>query len=233
MNQFEILARLYDLLGKCEISELEMAARTDGLSPSIRRCLKTLRDAKCVGENSHSRLSPSDKSEKKDVAASRKKSAEVETRRTNGYEKRVAELMFHKDLFKTNKELAKYLNDLGFDVKFDEKDGRRRMHSKLLRSLSAVNALSKHYAELSAQVHAASGTLPRLTLAEPFDKVDQEQLSRFRKSQKAVFANGALLIAATKPKRLGKLGANERSWFDWLIGNRDSRRLRGGPFGLV
>ncbi len=99
-------------------------------------------------------------------------------------------------------------------------------------AVSAVNALSKHYAELSAQVHAASGTLPRLTLAEPFDKVDQEQLSRFRKSQKAVFANGALLVAALKPKRLGKLGANERSWFDWLIGKRDSRRLRGGPFGL-
>ena len=166
MNQFEILARVYDLLGKCEISELEMAARTDGLSPSIRRCLKTLRDAKRAGENSHSRLSPPDKSEKKDAAASRKKSADVETRRTNGYEKRVAELMFHKDLFKTNKELARYLNDLGFDVKFDEKDGRRRMHSKLLRSLSRLSP-----EERSEKLSSLFGVLPKSETVRWFDVI--------------------------------------------------------------
>jgi hypothetical protein len=85
--------------------------------------------------------------------------------------------------------------------------------------------------KLNAAVHA--GQLARGAVkAPPYDDLSETKLRSFAKLQRSTFAGCVLLLAAYRRDRFDKLNAGARAYFDWLIGTKLRKEVRGGPFGL-
>ena len=55
----------------------------------------------------------------------------------------------------------------------------------------------------------------------------------FNRTQKAVFSNSCILIAAFNRKQFDKLPPMHRAYFDWLVGTKLKKNIRAGAFGIT
>lgn len=98
--------------------------------------------------------------------------------------------------------------------------------------LTAIGRLRQLLEELNAVVHP--GTLAcSKGKNPPIDDVSEKELRAFGKTQKAVFANACILLAAFNRRRFDKMTPMHRAFFDWLVGPKTSKTIRSGEFGLV
>lgn len=96
----------------------------------------------------------------------------------------------------------------------------------------AVSTLRSAYHDLSLDIHAAKGAMSS-SLVLAFDRYDNKIGERLRKLHKRVLRSVAILLAANEPRRMNHLSTMERGWFDWLVGTKDAKKIRGSDFGLV
>lgn len=97
--------------------------------------------------------------------------------------------------------------------------------------IQCVDALKQASHGLNRAIHA--GELAKSRSGVPVvDTVSDRDLRDFGRIQRQVFSNACVLLAAYKRSRFDQLSAAARAHFDWLLGPKMRRRLRGGPFGL-
>lgn len=109
------------------------------------------------------------------------------------------------------------------------KERLRSEPSKL--AVSAVESLRKNQSILNADVHPGKLTRAK-TRIPPLEKDLPAVLKQFGALQKSVFSQSCILIAAVNRNRFNNLQASERAHFDWLVGSKAKKLIRGGPFGL-
>lgn len=94
--------------------------------------------------------------------------------------------------------------------------------------------LSTAYSNLSQDVHAGTGAVHSSgSLALAQDKYDGRIATKLRNDVEAVLGNAVRAIACANPPLLCGLDGIDRSWFDWLIGKDDAKKIRGGAFGVT
>lgn len=166
MNTFEILARVFDLLGACTSEELDAAANAVNISPAVQACLHSLAEAKREIElRAHPPASSGNAGGRRNRVSSHTGKRE-KTRQANAYERKVERLMLTDGVFNTNRKLADHLNSVELGVSFHEKDGRKRMHAKLLRSLSNLSPKDR-----SKKITSLFRVLPKSETAGWFDVI--------------------------------------------------------------
>jgi hypothetical protein len=85
---------------------------------------------------------------------------------------------------------------------------------------------------LNAASHA--GQLARGSVrTAPHDDLSEPTLREFARIQRSTFASCTILLAAYRRRKFDRLNAISRAYFDWLIGSRLKKEVRGGPFGLA
>jgi len=95
----------------------------------------------------------------------------------------------------------------------------------------AVEQLRKDQGVLNADVHPASAVGPGTTKF-PLDAIGEDELSELNAVQRSVFGSACVLLAARHTSRFNGLPAMHRAHFDWLVGSKVAKEIRGGPFGL-
>lgn len=125
MTQLEIIAKMYELLSRCNRQNIEAAARSPGILPEFRRSLEYL-------AKTHELLSEASVKHPKRAPSPRKGLHLV-------YEPAVVAAVMNTQRFPSNEHLAAFLNKLGIGVSFNKKDGRKRMCGKLCRRLELVS----------------------------------------------------------------------------------------------
>lgn len=99
-------------------------------------------------------------------------------------------------------------------------------------AVKAGRDLEQVLRKLNAAVHA--GQLARGAIRmPPYDELSEPTLRAFAKTQRSTFAGCVLLLAAYRRRKFDSLNAVRRAHFDWLVGAKLRREVRGGPFGLM
>lgn len=94
---------------------------------------------------------------------------------------------------------------------------------------SANADLSKAYTALSFHVHATSALRPS-GFSGVLEGQDTVEESAAQKLLREILSSGCIVAAAVKPSKVSTLSAVERGWFDWLVGNGRSMKIRAGDF---
>ena len=95
----------------------------------------------------------------------------------------------------------------------------------------AISSLKQFSSELNAAVHPGDIAISTRKIP-PVDDISEKMLMNFNKTQKAVFSNSCILIAAINRKKFNNLPPMHRSYFDWLVGTKLRKNIRAGAFGL-
>lgn len=142
MNSFEILARIYDLLGSSTIDELLATAKIKDISPTIKESLHLLAKEK---EGNEKKININNMKRSKSNATLIKKiedngsNSDIPTDR----EKKIEQLITSKDFFTNNDELTDYLNKSNLGISFNINDGRPRMLKKVIKRISDLSPSEK------------------------------------------------------------------------------------------
>lgn len=96
----------------------------------------------------------------------------------------------------------------------------------------AISSLKQISSELNAAVHPGDIAISTQKIP-PVDDISEQMLMNFNKTQKTVFSNSCILIAAFNRKQFGKLPPMHRAYFDWLVGTKLKKNIRAGAFGLA
>jgi hypothetical protein len=95
----------------------------------------------------------------------------------------------------------------------------------------ALEALTTDYGNASAYVHASlavpTGVFPELL------ETTERETSKLAKAARRAFASGVIVVSAARREAFDHLPPMTRGWFDWVIGERASKTLKSGPFGLA
>lgn len=95
----------------------------------------------------------------------------------------------------------------------------------------AVDQLRKEQSILNADVHP-TGIVGHGITKFPLDAIGEVELKSLNNTQRSVFGNACILLAARHMPQFNRLGAMHRAHFDWLIGSKTAKEIRSGPFGL-
>jgi hypothetical protein len=96
----------------------------------------------------------------------------------------------------------------------------------------AISSLKNISSELNAVVHPGNIAISRKKIP-PVDDISEQMLMNFTRTQKAVFSNSCILIAAFNRKQFNNLPPMHRSYFDWLVGAKLKKTIRAGAFGIT
>lgn len=95
----------------------------------------------------------------------------------------------------------------------------------------AVDQLRKDQSILNADVHP-TGIVGHGITKFPLDTIGEVELKNLNVIQRSVFSSACIVLAARHTPRFNSIGAMHRAHFDWLVGSKTSKEIRGGPFGL-
>lgn len=157
MKDLEILARLYDFLATWPSADFARICHSAHVEPEVRACLRALADAR--------------RSLEKRYSASGTSSARNRMSDEPPYERRIRELVLNRKYHHTTEELTRHLNSIGLlSIKFNKRDGRKRMSDKLLRNLKKLSSKDRH--ECLTRLFAA---LPKSETSEWFEAIRGER----------------------------------------------------------
>lgn len=97
--------------------------------------------------------------------------------------------------------------------------------------IRAVEAIKQASYDLNASVHAGHAARA-IAGTPPYEDVSDATLRKFSRTQRQVFANCCLLLAAYQRPQFERLNAAARAHFDWLVGSKLRKEVRQGGFGL-
>ena len=96
------------------------------------------------------------------------------------------------------------------------------------KSIQKLRAIKE---ELNATVHP-SYIAKSQSRIPPVDSVSDTSLKEFIRTQRCVFSQASILLAAFNRKKFDLFQPIYRAHFDWLVGPATRKRIRKGPFGL-
>ena len=98
-------------------------------------------------------------------------------------------------------------------------------------SQKAIQKLQAIKEELNATVHPSYIAKSRSRIP-PVDSVSDTLLKEFVRTQRCVFSQASILLAAFNRKKFDLFQPIYRAHFDWLVGSTTRKKIRKGPFGL-
>ena len=94
----------------------------------------------------------------------------------------------------------------------------------------SIDSYLRLYKEMSTDIHVTKDASLNLKITDAIEMPKPAVLKDFREKQRAAYKAGLVTALAVNPKKLNKLTAIERSWFNWLLGATDAKAILGGAF---
>lgn len=91
--------------------------------------------------------------------------------------------------------------------------------------------LNQFASQLNAFVHAGR-EVNQKQIQVACDRLANSEIANYRKVHQDVCSMSCVVLAAILRPKFDRLSANERDWFDWLVGSSTNKRIRSGEFGL-
>lgn len=95
----------------------------------------------------------------------------------------------------------------------------------------AAQRLNHLASQLNAFVHAGR-EVNQKQIGVACDRLTNAEFASYRRLHHDVCAPSCVVLAAILRPRFDRLSANEREWFDWLVGSPTNKKIRSGEFGL-
>lgn len=95
----------------------------------------------------------------------------------------------------------------------------------------AVTELQRLATELNRYMHAG-GAINRPGVHIACDTLSPQELSSYGVVHRKVCSCACVLLAGYKRRAFDRLSANQREWFDWLVGPARAKAIRSAEFGI-